>query len=171
MDVLVAADASDPDGTVTRVDFLSNDAPVGSSTQAPYSLVLTNVIAGEYTFRAIATDDAGATGSSAPVSILVLEYPPFAAGPFRLNRQTGLFEQHVTVTNPTPFMFQGIRLWIMNVRTGATVWNATGRVEGVPYIEAPIPVPAGGSIDIKIEYYTPDVRVPPEPSFFPEVLQ
>lgn len=170
MDVPLIADASDPDGTVTLVDFLAGDVILGSDTEPEYTLLLTNVPAGEYVFRAAATDNAGAAAVSSPVAITVLRNPPYAAGPFRLNRQTGLFEQLVTITNPTPVDFPAIRLWIMDVRTGATVWNATGQVSGVPYIDVLTIVPAGGSVQVLVEYYTPDVRVAPDPQFLPEVL-
>ncbi|HKQ40496.1 MAG TPA: Ig-like domain-containing protein, partial [Verrucomicrobiae bacterium] len=170
MDISLIADASDPDGTVTNVDFLSGEIVLGSDTEADYTLLLTNVPAGEYVFRATATDNAGARAVSSPVAVTVFPNPPYAAGPFRLNRQTGLFEQVVTITNPTPVDFPGVRLWVMDVRTGATVWNATGQVTGVPYVDVLTKVPAGGSVQVLIEYYTPDIRVAPQPQFLPEVL-
>jgi hypothetical protein len=170
MNIPLIADASDVDGTITHVDFLAGETILGSDTDASYELLLTNMPAGEYLFRATATDDAGARATSAPVAITVLEHPPFASGPFRLNRQTGLFEQVVTITNPTPGDFNGMRLWIVDVRSGASVWNATGHVEGLPYIEVPGIIPAGGSVDVLIEYYTPDIRVAPEPMLLPELM-
>jgi uncharacterized repeat protein (TIGR01451 family) len=170
MDIPLVAEASDPDGAIARTDFLSGEFVLGNSSAAPYELLLTNVPAGEYVFRAIATDDDGATAESAPVSVTVLEHPPFAGGPFMLNRQTGLFEQTVTITNPTPVAFRGIRLWILDVRSGAKVWNATGEIEDIPYIDVMETILAGGSASIVIEYYTPDMRVAPEPNFFPQVL-
>jgi hypothetical protein len=168
MDIPLMAEASDEDGTVTNVSFFSDLTFLGSDDDADYGLLLTNVPAGEYVFRATATDDSGATSISSPVPVTVLRNPPFASGTFRLNRQTGLFEQTVTIANPTPVYFPGVRLWIMNVRLAATIWNATGQSGGVPYIDVP-DIPAGGSIQIVVEYYTPDLRVAPEPTFLPEV--
>jgi len=55
------ANASDPDGSVVRVDFLNGSTVIGSDTAAPFSFAWTNVAAGTYTVSARATDNAGAT--------------------------------------------------------------------------------------------------------------
>src|SRR5437867_445908 len=67
--VAVSASVTDPDGTVTRVDFFDGFNPLGSSTNPPFALTLTNVAAGDYTLLARATDDHGATALSSPVSL------------------------------------------------------------------------------------------------------
>ena len=46
--VSLAANASDPDGSISRVDFYSNGVLVGSDTSSPYEFVWTNVSAGSY---------------------------------------------------------------------------------------------------------------------------
>ena len=74
------ANASDPDGSVARVDFYTNSAIVGTDLTAPFSLAWSNVVAGNYAIRAVAFDAFGATGTSAPVSLVVTgNVPPFAA--------------------------------------------------------------------------------------------
>lgn len=171
MDISVVAEAFDADGTIARVDFFAGPALLGSTGEMPYQILLTNAAAGEYVFQAQATDNDGASAVSAPVNIMVLEHAPYAAGPFRLNRQTGLFEQTVTIFNPTPVSIPAIRLFIVEVRTGATVWNATGTLEGIPYIDVRQSISSGGSAEVLIEYYTPDMRVAPQPRFLPELLE
>jgi PKD repeat protein len=63
------ASASDVDGAVTRVDFYVGTTLVGTSLQAPYSAGWTPATPGAYTVTAVATDSAGATTTSAPVSV------------------------------------------------------------------------------------------------------
>lgn len=170
MDFPLVAEAVDVDGTISRVDFFTGSVLLGTTVEPSYTLLLTNVGAGEYVFHAGATDNDGALALSVPVSITVLEHPPYAAGPFILNRQTGLFEQTVMIVNPTPLALNGIRLWILDIRTGASVWNPTTVLEGVPCIDVFGTISPGSSIKVVVEYYTPDVRMPPEPRFLPEVL-
>jgi len=68
----LAASASDPDGTVTRVDFFQGTTLIGSSNTSPsYTFTWTNVAIGSYTLTAKATDNSGSTATSAPVSITV----------------------------------------------------------------------------------------------------
>jgi Domain of unknown function (DUF1929)/Bacterial Ig domain len=67
----VTASASDPDGTVTRVDFRDGTTLLGSDTSAPYSFLWRNVAAGTHTLTARATDNRGAVTTSAVVSITV----------------------------------------------------------------------------------------------------
>lgn len=71
-----AATASDTDGTVARVDCLSNGTVAGSDTTAPFGGTLMNLAPGAYTLLAVATDNLGATGTSAPVSLTVTGVPP-----------------------------------------------------------------------------------------------
>jgi endoglucanase len=66
------ATASDPDGSVARVDFLNGSTVVGSDTTAPYSFTWTNVAAGNYTVSARAVDNTGATTATTPIAISVV---------------------------------------------------------------------------------------------------
>jgi regulation of enolase protein 1 (concanavalin A-like superfamily) len=58
--VPIAANASDADGSVTRVEFYAGAALIGSDTTAPYSMSWNNVPAGTYGLTAVARDNAGA---------------------------------------------------------------------------------------------------------------
>ena len=69
--VNLAATASDPDGTVTKVEFFNGAAKLGEDTTAPYSLTWSGVAAGTYTLTARATDNLGATTTSAASTITV----------------------------------------------------------------------------------------------------
>jgi hypothetical protein len=72
----LAAAASDPDGTVVRVDFYAGPSLIGSDTSAPYTLPLTGMAAGTYSFTAVAQDNAGARTTSGPVSVMVSSPAP-----------------------------------------------------------------------------------------------
>ncbi len=68
--VSVTASATDSDG-VAKVDFFDGATLVGTDTVAPYSVALANLATGTHTFTARATDNKGASATSAAVSILV----------------------------------------------------------------------------------------------------
>ncbi|WP_345000747.1 glycoside hydrolase family 48 protein [Nonomuraea helvata] len=69
--VPIAANASDADGTISKVDFYQGSTLLGTDTSAPYSYSWTNVAAGSYSITAKATDNGGATTTSSPVGITV----------------------------------------------------------------------------------------------------
>jgi hypothetical protein len=69
------ATATDSDGTVAQVDFLQNGQLLGTTNVSPYSFALSNLAAGSYTFTARATDDKGASTTSAPVAVAVVAPP------------------------------------------------------------------------------------------------
>lgn len=68
--ITLSADANDPDGTVSKVDFLDGATVIGTDTSAPYSVDVT-LAAGSHTISARATDNAGAVTGSSSVTITV----------------------------------------------------------------------------------------------------
>jgi hypothetical protein len=83
-DITLRANATDNDGTITRVEFFESNQKLGEGTNAPFLLTVSNVLAGSYVFRAVATDNSGLMATSAPANILVLTSPPIALlrGPY-----------------------------------------------------------------------------------------
>ena len=75
IDLLLTADASDKDGTITQVVFYNGPTILGTSTVAPYSFLLTNAGATNYTFAAGVTDDRGATNFSISHTVIVNPAP------------------------------------------------------------------------------------------------
>jgi len=73
INLTLAADAQDKDGSVTNVVFYNGATPLWTSTVAPYTFTLTNAAATNYVFAAAATDNRGATNLSASVSAIVRE--------------------------------------------------------------------------------------------------
>ena len=73
--ITVSASASDPDGTVAKVDFYQGTTLIGTATAAPYAISWANVAAGSYSLTVVAMDNAGATTTSAPVAVVVNSPP------------------------------------------------------------------------------------------------
>jgi GH18 family chitinase len=70
--VTINANASDTaPGTVAKVDFYNGTTLLGTDTSSPYSFSWTSVAAGTYTLTTKATDDQGAVGTSAAITIVV----------------------------------------------------------------------------------------------------
>ena len=67
----LTATAGDADGSVTKVDFYSGNSLLGTDTTAPYSFDVSGLAAGTYSLTAVATDNAAASTTSAPISITV----------------------------------------------------------------------------------------------------
>lgn len=67
----LAATASDSDGSVARVEFFDGAASLGVDTTPPFSVSWTPASAGSHTLTARATDNAGASTTSAAVSLTV----------------------------------------------------------------------------------------------------
>lgn len=76
--VAMTADATD-NGTVTKVEFFANGNKVGEDSGAPFSFDWAPSISGPYALTATATDDSGASTTSATVNIVVTN--PGNAGP------------------------------------------------------------------------------------------
>ena len=77
--VSLAANASDDDGSVSKVEFFQGSVKLGEDVSSPYTLDWTGVLGGSYTLTAIATDNLGAQSTSSPVTIYVSQQGYFAA--------------------------------------------------------------------------------------------
>ena len=73
--ITLSAAASDPDGTVAKVDYFANGLKVASAT-APFTASWPNVHAGNYVLTAIATDNMGTTATSPTIAISVTSQAP-----------------------------------------------------------------------------------------------
>lgn len=104
--ISIRADAFDSDGSVQQVDFFAGVNLIGSSTGTPFLIQWTNTVIGAYTLTAVATDNAGARGTSAPVHITIRTCnPSLTVG--ALASQTRCVCDEVTfsaaVESPEPF--------------------------------------------------------------------
>ncbi len=69
--ITITASASDPDGTISQVEFYQGTTLLSTDLASPWEFTLTNALAGSYSFTAKATDNSGATAVSAAVSVTV----------------------------------------------------------------------------------------------------
>lgn len=69
--ITISANAADADGSIARVEFYNGSTLIASDNTSPYSISWSNVAAGSYTLTARAFDNAGASTTSAAVSITV----------------------------------------------------------------------------------------------------
>ncbi len=65
------ATASDSDGSIAKVEFFNGATKLGEDASAPYQFTWSNVPVGTYTITAKATDNLGATTTSAAATITV----------------------------------------------------------------------------------------------------
>jgi len=72
--ITLTGDASDGDGSIQQVSFYRNGSLIGTSHTVganQFTIPWSNVAAGSYSLTAVATDNLGATNTSAPVNIVV----------------------------------------------------------------------------------------------------
>src|SRR5206468_112349 len=65
----LGANASDPDGTIAKVEFYAGTMLVGTAISPPYTVAWTNAPAGDHTLTAKAIDNSGLSATSNPVTI------------------------------------------------------------------------------------------------------
>ncbi len=74
--VVISATATDPDGAISKVDFFRDNPTygnslIGSDSTSPYSITVPLSL-GDNALTAVATDNKGATTTSAPIAITVI---------------------------------------------------------------------------------------------------
>lgn len=72
----LTAAVADANNNVSKVEFFRGTTKLGEDATAPYTLALTNLEAGTYTYTAKATDATNKVGTSAELTIIV-KGPPF----------------------------------------------------------------------------------------------
>lgn len=105
--IIVEADASDPDGSVQQVEFFANGTGIGTATTSPYRVDWMDVPLGVYLLTATATDDQGNSTTSDPVEISV--QPDLATS----------YSNSVLADNPVAY-------WRFEETAGSTVAEETG---------------------------------------------
>ena len=105
--VNISAGASDPDGSITAVEFYNGTAKLGEDVTSPYAFAWNNVSVGSYTLTAKATDNSGGS-ASASVEISVSD-PIACAETGKLQYETwtgvtGLTVSSIPVGTPPSFV-------------------------------------------------------------------
>ncbi len=79
-------------------------------------------------------------------------------GTNKFNPQTGLFEQNVKVTNVSGVTIPAFRIYVDGLRTGVSLYNATGTNNGRPYVQYNSPLNPAQGVTIVLKFYNPDRR-------------
>jgi plastocyanin len=87
--ITLMANATQSGGTITNVQFLSGSSPLGDVTGSPYNFTANSLVAGNYSFTAVAKNNQGGASTSAVVSVFVLtnailSNPIFTSGQFQV---------------------------------------------------------------------------------------
>lgn len=118
----IKVDATDPDGTVAKVELYKGDELLATDVTAPYSFEWTGTIPGTHTFTAIATDDKGISTTSTEL-ILIIEA---VAAPF--NGTPHLIPGKIEIEE---YDLGGEGLGYHEANTEGNEGNATFRNDGV----------------------------------------
>ncbi len=103
---------------------------------------------------------------------LLMPLPPLTVlGPPELDRQTGLLEQRLQLSNPGPAPLCGLRLVVDGLPTRAVIQNATVQTNGRSWIEVPGPVPAGSNLLLTVEFYVPSRQSEFSPEYALEIAR
>jgi hypothetical protein len=94
----ITATASDANGTITNVTFFNGTQQLGIDNSSPYSFVWNNVAVGNYTIRAIATDNQGATANSQVTISVVANVPPVVNITAPANNATLMAPANITIS-------------------------------------------------------------------------
>ena len=141
--VSLAATASDADGTVARVEFFNGAAKLGEDTTAPYSFTWGGVAAGTYTVTARATDDLGASTTSAPSTITVSAANTAPTASITSPADGAIFAWKPTITITATASDPGGSVTRVEFRDGSTV---IGQDTSAPYSYTWRNVPPGNHV-------------------------
>lgn len=108
--VTISADASSTNGRILKVDFYSGSVLLGSATNSPYSITLTNLTFGVLQVRAVAMDELFLTSTSAVVNIYV--QPKIDAG-FALSRNSISLRFNPEGYRSSVWVSQNLRTWTL----------------------------------------------------------
>ena len=122
--ITITANASDADGSVSKVDFYSGSLLIASDVSSPYSFTWTNVAAGSYTISAKVTDNNNATVTS---SIAII-----AVNTVTVNACSGI-AQYVENGNYTP----GSKVKSANNQYECKPWPYSGWCNGAAWAYEP----------------------------------
>jgi len=70
--IIINANASDPDGSISKVEFYNGSSLLGSDNSSPFSFTWNNVAAGSYSIKAKAYDNSTGSATSSVVNISVI---------------------------------------------------------------------------------------------------
>lgn len=99
--ITITANATDSDGTISKVEFYQGTTLLGSDTTAPYSFAWNGVAVGTYSLTCKATDNSGAVTISTPVAVTINptpNIPPSVSIASPANNSTFTAPANITIT-------------------------------------------------------------------------
>jgi hypothetical protein len=108
------ASAADSDGSVTNVRFFQGTSPLGNVASNPFSWPVSNLVAGDYAFSAVATDNGGLNATNAitihvvapaPITLSAAQKPSPTSFQFTYAANVGLryvVQRSLDLANWTP---------------------------------------------------------------------
>jgi len=72
--IILKAEASDPDGTISKVEFKNGNATLAEISTPPYEFTLKDIDTGTYIIYAIATDNLSASNTSSSIEFIVTDW-------------------------------------------------------------------------------------------------
>jgi Bacterial Ig domain len=146
----LTATATDSDGTVAKVQFFANGAPVGQALSAPYALTWTPGAVGSYALTAVATDNAGGTATSSSVNVSVT---PGSGGTLTATLQRGL-GAYAGVTDTYLSSYHQTFSWGAAATLNFSATNYVPLIRFAIFAAEGGPVPAGAIIQsARLEVY------------------
>jgi uncharacterized repeat protein (TIGR01451 family) len=172
--VSASGNGKNTNGVITWPNIKS--LPVGGTTNftltvfAPGAGAFTNVASAvAVTYDPNPTNNSGVTPASKAVTQIGVAQFGILAGVPALNPQTGLFEESVTVTNTGNVTILGFRLYVGNLPSGITLYNASGTSNGVPFVNYNFPVDPSNAVSLILEFYNP-TRLPFTNTLYAEAI-
>jgi hypothetical protein len=106
--VSIDIEATDQDGTISKVELFNGAIKIGERTTAPFSFTLKDLPEGSYSLKAVATDNLESTGTSLALEVQVSSYnetreyfnlyPNPNDGRFSINFTSPLVAENYTIT-------------------------------------------------------------------------
>ena len=85
--------------------------------------------------------------------------------PIALNLATGLFEQTVRVTNGSSNSVPAASLFVPGLPSDVQVYDASGSLNGVPFLQYNLPIAAGSTVHLHFNYLRRSRQNIPQPEF------
>lgn len=163
--ITIQADAYDPDGTISLVEFFANAVKIGERGAPPYTATWTVEGTGEYKLTAKATDNDGQVTLSSEILLLVGLGPKLLVSPQSLAFGPGETSATVRVTNGGTGSLivsdvHPVKPWISVTPTsgGQGLYVVTVNPAGLPggdYTGTVIFISNGGNIELPIDMEVP----------------
>ncbi len=75
-DIALAAEAADPQGAITLLEFFEGHHKIGEASNRPFQMIWRDTLAGNHSVTAVSTDVGGIHNTSAPVNLTVISNIP-----------------------------------------------------------------------------------------------